>query len=477
MSKRRKDLGSSEDSFSEDFSPDKASSKKSSKKKSKTFKSSGDEISDSRMESKPRRRVAKESAFEKQLRLAMEQSLREAQNQQVDTAPKEISQELNSPVKESDISPKVVLDKVSSEELPNLDCNAKERETVVLKNIAEKNEAVCQPKPEDSKIPDNNNDIIELVSPKETIKNSAEKPKKSKKTTKLLDSSDEDALGDFVSFKETAKKSVEKPKKPNKSKVLNSSEDEDSFKDDKGQESSDEDYESKKKGSAKKKTPPKKKKESTKEPSKKKKSILNLNSPLELNEVQQNQTISPINSTKDSTKKKRSILDLKSPLEILEPNANQTVTPVKANPSGEASDRTKEPIETHISPDKENLKPKEAAGSSKKLVTMSDKYHEFNNHTLEKIEAPKTGIHGLLPKYVSNLPPSLSANTSSKITGNVETKQPANPTFKPMAPKLNQLANAASGKIEIKNHSPAVRVGLSRNHKFPSLHKNVKPLL
>lgn len=104
---------------------------------------------------------------------------------------------------------------------------------------------------------------------------------------------------------------------------------------------------------------------------------------------------------------------------------------------------------------------------------MSDKYHEFNNQTLQKIELPKTETHGLLPKHVSKLPSGITANTLTKSTfGTEESKQPANPAFKSVTMGA-KLCNAAP----IKNNSPAVRVGLSRNHKFPSLHKNVKPLL
>lgn len=111
--------------------------------------------------------------------------------------------------------------------------------------------------------------------------------------------------------------------------------------------------------------------------------------------------------------------------------------------------------------------------TAKKLLNMSDKYHEFNNQTLQKIEVPKTETHGLFPKYVSKLPSGITASTSTKSTlGSEESKQPVNPAFKSVATTA-KLGNAAP----IKNHSPAVRVGLSRNHRFPSLHKNVKPLL
>lgn len=147
------------------------------------------------------RRAAKESAFDRQLRLAMEQSLREAtENQNVDRVPKEKSEDPNvCPLPEPEKISKVSLKKLSSEEFPQLDWNVKESETEIQKIIPRKDSfdktaEVADEHAKDSKILDeikltNNSDIIDLASPKNKINNSAEKPKKPKKPTKVLDSS------------------------------------------------------------------------------------------------------------------------------------------------------------------------------------------------------------------------------------------------------------------------------------------------
>lgn len=93
---------------------------------------------------------------------------------------------------------------------------------------------------------------------------------------------------------------------------------------------------------------------------------MDLTSPLEILE-QENKTVTSSDSAKDSAKKRRSILDLKSPLEILEPE-NKTVTPakktnaskkleLKESSAGGISAETERPVESQISPDKENLRP------------------------------------------------------------------------------------------------------------------------
>lgn len=91
---------------------------------------------------------------------------------------------------------------------------------------------------------------------------------------------------------------------------------------------------------------------------------------------------------------------------------------------------------------------------------------------------PKAAIHGLLPKHVSKLPPKQDSGMSANPFKNEE-KPAVSSGFKSVAIPA-RLADASSsnsplGRIEIKNNSPCVRVGLSRNSKIPSLHKNVKP--
>lgn len=129
----------------------------------------------------------------------MEQSLREAtENLNVDKTPKEkIEEPKVCPLLEAEKKPEVSLVKLSSEEFPQLDWNAKESETEVHKKIRKKDsfdetaEAADDKQAKDSKIPDelkstNKSDIIDLASPKDKIIKSAEKPKK---PTKVLDGS------------------------------------------------------------------------------------------------------------------------------------------------------------------------------------------------------------------------------------------------------------------------------------------------
>ena len=121
---------------------------------------------------------------------------------------------------------------------------------------------------------------------------------------------------------------------------------------------------------------------------------------------------------------------------------------------------------------------KEKNYSSAKTLDISDKSEILaenksvlnrNNLAISSPAIPKSETHNLLPKHVSKLPTS----TDERKT---------NSYFKPVtvtnALKLNQNLTSGSsplGRIEIKSNSPIVRVGLSRNTKLPSLHKNVKP--
>lgn len=139
------------------------------------------------------RRVAKESAFDRQLRLAMEQSLREA------TANQKVEEPKQNSVEESVKMSKVTPEKLSVEKLPQSDWNIKESETEVQRKISEtvkaadyqegSNEIAADSKVPDEIKPTNNADIIDLISPKEKITESAEKPKKPKKQKKALESS------------------------------------------------------------------------------------------------------------------------------------------------------------------------------------------------------------------------------------------------------------------------------------------------
>ena len=118
--------------------------------------------------------------------------------------------------------------------------------------------------------------------------------------------------------------------------------------------------------------------------------------------------------------------------------------------------------------------------ANRKLLNLSDKYHEISNQTIQKIDIPKTETHSLLPKFVSKLPSSIGASSAQSTVGSEHDKSVVNPAFKTVTilnpVKLNQN-NPAVSNCTLKTNSPAVRVGLSRNYKFPSLHKNVKPTL
>jgi hypothetical protein len=108
--------------------------------------------------------------------------------------------------------------------------------------------------------------------------------------------------------------------------------------------------------------------------------------------------------------------------------------------------------------------------STKRTLDMSES-QPFQ--ALTDIKSP----HSLLPKHVSKLPPKHSSVEVKQPHAECK-KPPVNPVFKSVATSAS-LSNSSSplGRIEIKNNSPCVRVGLSRNMKIPSLHKNVKPTL
>lgn len=114
-------------------------------------------------------------------------------------------------------------------------------------------------------------------------------------------------------------------------------------------------------------------------------------------------------------------------------------------------------------------------------TTSSENVEFFNKKSLPETTTIKVNnAHSLLPKHVSKLPPETSKQPAPNL--NKEAKMPTNPVFKSVAnaARLNNSLNENSsplGRIEIKTTSPCVRVGLSRNRKIPSLHKNVKPLI
>ncbi len=101
--------------------------------------------------------------------------------------------------------------------------------------------------------------------------------------------------------------------------------------------------------------------------------------------------------------------------------------------------------------------------------------------TTTSTDEPNKNIHSLLPKHVSRLPAKSTLNeptsTSTKLLNEEAKKPQVNSVFKSVANSANLNSCSPLGRIEIKNSSPCVRVGLSRNIKIPSLHKNVKPTL
>lgn len=449
MSKRRKESFSSSDCSNTDksFSDDEKPKKKNPKKKKTLI--SDDEVSNLATESvgntkKRVRRSAKEDPFEKQLRLAMEMSLKEtAENNKteklskepIDSTEKKISQSPENDLPDLDF---FTAKKSTDENKPDL--TNKELDIPMTtepdNHITAEKEILTTTKPEI--VINKEQEISASTETEILITKDSEIP-----TTSCIDliSPQKDTNNKKASSKKTTKKEAKIPKK---SKF--ESESESNFEDE------DVDFDvkrSKKKATpAKKKTTPAKKKNQQSSAEKKKKITSNI--PIEPDVIEE--VLTPRRS-------KRS---------------NSTTNSADKNKSAEKSIPEKTEDFTNDNMDQENI---DLKVNVKKSLDMTEKETVLTENTTNKIEVPKSATHDLLPKHVCKLP----AKTAEKfLPAQNEEKSAVSSGFKALAIPARLTANAPSstsplGRIEIKNNSPIVRVGLSRNKKIPSLHKNVKP--